>query len=152
MICYLSLVFRISEANFLVLIIYVFLFNMVVLLTHIISENGCLQKLVCFLWCHLTKGKGLESQNKVQLYLNGLLTVLNLIKTNRHFYTAQIMKFSIKDFFSKCDQICRTLQDQICRTFFVHCEPDPVFCYGYQYHHKFSENLTQVCFKSLYIC
>ena len=28
----------------------------------------------------------------------------------RHIYTAQKIKFSIKDFFSKCDQICRKLR------------------------------------------
>ena len=37
------------------------------------------------------------------------------------FYTAQEMKFSIKDFFSKCNQICRKLQiwSHLLKKFFI---------------------------------
>ena len=37
----------------------------------------------------------------------GNIVVVNIVLK---LYTAQKMKFSIKDFFSKCDQICKKLQ------------------------------------------
>ena len=47
---------------------------------------------------------------KVLIYYDiGMRTWLNLIYFGERFSwnTAQKMKFSIKDFFSKCDEICR---------------------------------------------
>ena len=44
-------------------------------------------------------------ENYFRVRLNLMITLKNSTSTN----TAQKMKFSIKDIFSKCDQICRKI-------------------------------------------
>ena len=42
--------------------------------------------------------------------VGGKMTSFDILKNFVQIYTAQKMKFSIKDFFSKCDQMCSFLR------------------------------------------
>ena len=82
-----------------------------ILIVAIIIIIGLIKYLVWFIPTKLSIHVG--KQNDID-HLESQSYRLFIIKTNSNFWTrlpnAQRMKFSIKDFFSKCDQICRFLR------------------------------------------